>query len=655
MKTMKQILTLLALALLSTLNLQPSTCFAQGTAFTYQGRLNSGGSPASGTYNLTFSLFNTNTSGVAVAGPVTNTAVIVTNGLFTVTIDFGPGVFIGQTNWLQIGVATNGASAFTTLVPRQQLTPTPYAIYAESAGDAAVATTAGSVPASGIGAGTANISITGNAGTATGAAYAALAAMAYTAITATTATNLGGLNASSFWQLGGNNVAAGQFLGSTNNQPLQLWVNGARVLRLEPVGTSAYLGNGTNTGAPNVIGGSPVNYVASSMVGAVIGGGGATNYGGASYTNSVSADLSFLGGGGPNSIQPLAPYSVLGGGYNNSIQTAARYSFLGGGWSNSIQQYAYYSFLGGGWSNSIQQWTYYSFLGGGANNTASADYSTVPGGLANVAAGIYSFAAGQQAHANHQGAFVWADSQNAPFASTANNQFAVRAAGGAVFATSGAGMTLDGQPVLTPNVNPNTSLFFGSNARQMLNLFGTAYGIGVQTGTLFFRVENSSGYGDFCWFRGGTCNNGQDNPGGGVEQMRLDHLGNLYVFNGNVTANGVQLTSDRNAKENFAVLDRQAVLAKVAALPVTAWNFKSEAGVRHLGPMAQDFYAAFGLGADDKHIAVVDESGVALAAIQGLNQKLEDTVKQKDAEIQALAQRLAALEKLVKLPVNPSR
>src|ERR1035438_10211376 len=103
---------------------------AQGTAFTYQGQLQDNGTPASGTYDLTFSLFNTNTTGVAIAGPVTNNAVIVTNGLFTVLINFGSGVFTGATNWLQIGVETNGVNTFTTLSPRQQLTPVPYAIYA---------------------------------------------------------------------------------------------------------------------------------------------------------------------------------------------------------------------------------------------------------------------------------------------------------------------------------------------------------------------------------------------------------------------------------------------------------------------------------------------------------------------------------------------
>ena len=103
--------------------------------------------------------------------------------------------------------------------------------------------------------------------------------------------------------------------------------------------------------------------------------------------------------------------------------------------------------------------------------------------------------------------------------------------------------------------------------------------------------------------------------------------------------------SDRNSKEDFAAIKPAEVLAKVAALPITEWKYKVEAdGTEHLGPMAQDFHAAFGLnGADDRHIATVDEEGVALAAIQGLNQKLND----KDAEIQDLKQRLEALEKIV--------
>ena len=74
---------------------------------------------------------------------------------------------------------------------------------------------------------------------------------------------------------------------------------------------------------------------------------------------------------------------------------------------------------------------------------------------------------------------------------------------------------------------------------------------------------------------------------------------------------------------------------------MTTWSYKTEHGVRHVGPMAQDFYEAFRVGEDDRHITEVDEGGVALAAIQGLNQKVND----KDAEIQGLKQQNRALEK----------
>src|SRR5208283_61934 len=95
--------------------------------------------------------------------------------------------------------------------------------------------------------------------------------------------------------------------------------------------------------------------------------------------------------------------------------------------------------------------------------------------------------------------------------------------------------------------------------------------------------------------------------------------------------------------EDFVVINPGDVLEKVSALPITEWKYKLEAdGIRHVGPMAQDFHAAFGLnGADDKHIATVDESGVVLAAIQGLNQEVEKKgarIVEHGAEIQTLKQ-----------------
>lgn len=120
------------------------TVLAQGTAFTYQGRLNGSGAPLTGSYDMTFTLFNNSTDGSQVSPPSTNRGIATSNGLFTVTLDFGAGVFNGSNYWLEIGVATNGNAAFTTLTPRQFLTPTPYAVYSAGAG------TAGSVWATNI-------------------------------------------------------------------------------------------------------------------------------------------------------------------------------------------------------------------------------------------------------------------------------------------------------------------------------------------------------------------------------------------------------------------------------------------------------------------------------------------------------------------------
>lgn len=135
--------------LLLTLN-APVAARAQSTAFTYQGSLTAGGSPVTGSYDLIFSLFDTNFGGAAIAGPATNDATLVSNGLFTATIDFGPGIFNGGSYWLEIGVQTNGGGGFTTLAPRQPITPTPSALYSATAGSAASATSVAATNISGV-------------------------------------------------------------------------------------------------------------------------------------------------------------------------------------------------------------------------------------------------------------------------------------------------------------------------------------------------------------------------------------------------------------------------------------------------------------------------------------------------------------------------
>ena len=849
--------------------LQSAFCLqAQNTTFTYQGRVQDNGTNYTGTGQFLFALVTTSAGttttlwsndGTTGAGqvPAATLGLGVTNGLFTVTLGSPavpgmaalPAAVFGQTGvqleiWFSDGV--NGTNAF----PLQTLTPAPYATYAATAGMAS----------------------------------------GFTGLTVQ------------------NNTA----------------------------------------GAPSLIGGSPVNYVGGGVVGATIGGGGATNYNGSSYTNSVTGSFGTVGGGLGNTVS--GGDATVAGGYEN-LASGRSYATVGGG-ANNTASGIQGATVGGG-VNNLASGAYDPTVSGGGNNQATGNYATVPGGLSNVAGGEYSFAAGQQAQATNQGAFVWADSQNAIFGSLTNDSFDVRAQGGVRFVTSGAGLSVDvlnlpalvninsgGYPFMHSDLNDNffagpfagnfpandnglyntaigytalgsdtvgsvntavgswalgsnttgsgntavgqsalrvngtgggntatglealTSNYSGSNnvangayALNYMESDNNVVAVGYQAlendaagenaSTLSGNGENTAvGYntlqadttgtgntalghqalaknngsdntalgdftlynnaagsdniavGDFALYsnQGASDNTasgvyalefnttgsnnlasgfnslsanttgsyntangsqaladnttGSDNTAAGADALQSNTTGtdnvadgpgalsssttgsfntangsqslvilgalssggsentadgayaltslntgsrnialgyeagaglvsgnnNIYIGNpgggaetgiirigsqnvqtatylaGTVYANGVALTSDRNAKENFAPVDNQAVLAQVAALPVTKWNYKTDQkGVQHIGPMAQDFQAAFGLdGPDDKHISVVDEGGVALAAIQGLNQKLQEQMREKDAEIaqlQAKASQVDALQK----------
>src|SRR5215831_14653388 len=158
--------------------------FAQGTAFAYQGRLNDGPNPANGSYDLRFALFDASSIGTQQGGTITNVATAVSNGLFTVTLDFGPGIFTGDSRWLEIGVRPNGGGTFTTLSPRQALSPSPYAVFA---GGVIAGGISGTIPVASIGNGTisSNMLAAGAVGAvqlAAGAAAANLNALGQSAV-----------------------------------------------------------------------------------------------------------------------------------------------------------------------------------------------------------------------------------------------------------------------------------------------------------------------------------------------------------------------------------------------------------------------------------------------------------------------------------------
>jgi hypothetical protein len=486
---------------------------AQGTAFTYQGRLQNNGSPANGLYDFRFNIIDAPNGGTAVAATVITNAIAVSNGLFTVSIDFGQGVFTGPARWFEITVSSNNANNFFTLGPRQLLTPTPYAIMANSAsnllGTVAAGQLSGTVSSGNLSGTYGNAVTFNNAGNSFAGNGASL--------TGVNAAAVGGLAAGNFWQTGGNagTTAGANYVGTTDAQPLYLDVNGSPVLELNLNGSLGMIGStvtGTNSvalGYKNVVSQSSFSTIgggiSNSMVGAIgcsigsgqfntnngnfsmIGGGsGNYNYGtnsviGGGYENTASYQGTTVGGGAFNSASGSVATvgggafnsasggsATIAGGYENTASNSfstigggegnvnsGTNSVIGGGYENTASYQG--TTVGGGAFNSASGSV--ATVGGGGTNTASGDNATVPGGDHNVASGGYSFAAGHYAHATHAGSFVWGDdSVDTAFTDTASNQFLIRASGGVVMQTSSLRFSGAGADTSTPVFTHQTTV-----------------------------------------------------------------------------------------------------------------------------------------------------------------------------------------------------
>jgi hypothetical protein len=278
---------------------------------------------------------------------------------------------------------------------------------------------------------------------------------------------------------------------------------------------------------------------------------------------------------------------------------------------------------------------YAAAVSGGSDNLALGNWSTVGGGWLNQAIGDSATVGGGYGNSAVDSATVAGGRDNAA------SDYITTVAGGLGNQSLVYGSTVGGG--LNNNASGYMATIPGGASNTVSGSYAFAAGFQAQA------TNNNS----FVWSDGsaGTATTT-------ANQFVARASGGYVLFSG-AAGTGVSLApgsgswssmSDRNAKDGFTPVNSQAVLAEVASLPLTTWSYKTEPGVRHVGPMAQDFHTAFAVGEDDRHIAEVDEGGVALAAIQALNQKVEEQrgqLEQKETELTELKQRLQALEKIV--------
>jgi trimeric autotransporter adhesin len=586
---------------------------ALGTGFSYQGQVKRSGAPVNGACDFRFALYDALSLGTQVGVTQTLAAVSVAGGLFTVNIDFGTGAFTGNARWLDIQAACPSGGGYTPLTPRQALTPAPMALALPGLWTQQNATSpnliggysgnsiTGGVVGSTIGGG----GLSGNANTITNS-YAFIGGGFGNIVRGYGAIIGGG-------QYNQANVDFATVGGGTSNQANQYGatVGGGQVNQANANYTTVGGGYGNQANGLNAtVGGGQYNQAnvdfatvgggisnQANHYGATVGGG-QVNQANANYTtvgggygNQANGEAASVGGGNSNVV--TGTYGTVGGGRSNLV--TGSYSMIGGGRFNQANggaatvgggdqnlANADWATVGGGYFNGATEQNATvgggavnladgsdatvgggvrnqangseATVGGGYNNIASGHASTIPGGENNTASMTHTFAAGYNAQALHQGAFVWADSTNADFPSSGNNQFLVRASGG-------------------------ITLYSTSNASIGMALL----------------------------------------PGSGSWST----------------------VSDRSAKANFNEVDGRALLAQLATLPIQTWNYKTQdAAIRHIGPMAQDFHAAFGVGENDTTISTVDAQGVALAAIQGLYLVVHD----KDAQLATQQKQIVELQ-----------
>lgn len=390
----------------------------------------------------------------------------------------------------------------------------------------------------------------------------------------------------------------------------------------------------------------------------------------AGYDVQAAAGSSAISIGGGSGQRAWTNGSTIAGGINNVAGDSSLVPSIGisatvGGGIANLARGQYTTVAGGSANRAIARG---ATVSGGESNKAIGAGATVSGGAEACAGGQLSWAGGFRVAARpgtsgelcsitnassgdangDEGSFIWGDASGEAFVSTGPNQFLVRSEGG---------VGINGTP-------PASGFEF--------NVFGTTPFDGFVEFALVPKPALNGNTGERIEFgvgKGGAGANDADlriahrnDSGAYFEHLSIDGNGSVIIRSNPVNpAQGVQLAigagawsslSDRNLKTDVRAIQPLHVLERLVAMPIRQWRYIGQPGeVLHIGPMAQDFAAAFGVGENDTTISTVDADGVALAAIQGLNRKLEAELARAraanaglQAQLQQLAARLAALE-----------
>jgi len=385
-----------------------------------------------------------------------------------------------------------------------------------------------------------------------------------------------------------------------------------------------YNPNSFYTNSNNFIGGGYSNVISNVSFSTIAGG----------RKNWIDENRSFIGGGESNIVS--GSNSVIGGGGGNLVDYGSYHSAILGGFDNTIQSFRSYGTIGGGWSNVIGGGPAQGqVVAGGALNTNLHAYGVIGGGYGNYLyfgdSNNYSVIAGGIGNRiGHESGAIGGGEENrvagrwgvipGGYFSRAFGEMSF-AAGYRAYATNAGSFVWNGSPQITASTND-----FSFTVRCL-------------GGARFITSTYTNGF-----------------PG---------------VTNGVILAAGGSSwasLSDRNSKTNFHPIQPRVVLAKLADMPVSMWEYKGSPGRAYIGPTAQDFHQAFGLGQDDKSISTLDTDGVMYAAIQGLVEELKErdqmmalqrlenasALVQRDGEIESLKKDIRELKDRIDSMLPPS-